>query len=340
MNLDDSTPKVSFILPCFNVEKYVGRCVQSIHAQSVNWEFEIIAVNDASTDRTLDTLISLQQKYPRLRIVSHLENRKLSGARTTGIQHAQGEYIMHIDADDYLIPHSLDNIFDENQRVWDILMANFIVDQGNGNKKARYNIQQNYFNMEISSDRKIIFDNVAKGACVGKFFRRNLLNDLAYFDYNYNIGEDRAFNIEVFSRAKGVVYDKRPIYFYPYVETSLTHSGFNRSIIDWNNCWAHNICDLYCLKRLSKEAIDASRRELERNSIGHLLRIRKEKNYGTLYTVWQSFLGKQLVFFGKKGKWYNLLLKLPKSTVTEYVFLMSAASRESISDQIHKILRS
>lgn len=324
-------------MPCFNMATHVEQCVKSIYGQTVNWDFEIIAVNDASTDNTHQVLQRLSSQFPALRIINHEQNCKLSGARTTGIKHARGEYIMHVDPDDYLIPHSLDDIFEKNSNDWDILITNIYLDYGNGRHKLRYNLQQTRFDMRRHRDSKIVFDCIAKGACVGKFFRRELLKDMIYFNYHYNIGEDRAFNIEAFSKAKHISYDHRSVYFYQLVSTSLTHTGFNKSIIEWENCWAHNVINLYQLNELSKEAQTAASKELERNSIGHLLRIRKERNRNELYTVWKDFITPQLCLFKRKRHWYSWLLKKPLNVWTEMLFLATAADLESFKDQIRKL---
>lgn len=337
--MDNNRPKISFILPCYNMAEYIHRCVESIYDQNLDFQFEIIAVNDASTDNTLEILANLQSQFKELKIINHDTNCKLTGARTTGIWHAQGEYIMHVDPDDYLLPHSLDKIFEDNPGNWDILIANFIVDSGNGENRLRYNLSQNYFNMSIPSDRKTVFNNVVKGACYAKLFRRQILEDLIYYTYQYNIGEDRAFNLEVFSKAKTVAYYHKPIYYYQLFANSLSHSGFNPAIITWDNCWAHNIIDLYKLHKLSPEALRAARSELERNSIGHLLRIRKQPNCKELYEQWKLFLQEQLCLFRPKTNWYKLLLKCPRSIIADYIFLLSAINKGALIDRLKKFRR-
>ena len=90
-------PKVSVVMPIYGVEKFVDSAIESVLAQSFK-DFEFIIVDDVSPDRSLE----IAQSYddPRIRIISHKENRGLAGARNTGIRSAQGAYIALLDSDD------------------------------------------------------------------------------------------------------------------------------------------------------------------------------------------------------------------------------------------------
>ncbi|KRM57440.1 glycosyltransferase family 2 protein [Ligilactobacillus animalis] len=91
---------VSIVVPAYNVEKYVHRCVSSIDAQEYE-NYEVIFVNDGSTDGTQKLLEEIVSQKPRYKLVNQ-ENMGLSGARNTGIRHAKGEYIYFLDPDDWI----------------------------------------------------------------------------------------------------------------------------------------------------------------------------------------------------------------------------------------------
>lgn len=93
-------PKISVIVPVYNVEKYLAECLESIINQTFN-DIEIICINDGSTDKSLDILNRYAQKDSRIKIVSQ-PNQGLSAARNLGIKLASGEYISFIDSDDYI----------------------------------------------------------------------------------------------------------------------------------------------------------------------------------------------------------------------------------------------
>ncbi len=93
--------KVSIVVPCYNVEKYIDRCLDSLIHQSLK-SIEIICVDDKSTDTTLGRLLEYAQQDSRIRVLQQAENSGAAVARNVGMQHAQGEYIGFVDADDYV----------------------------------------------------------------------------------------------------------------------------------------------------------------------------------------------------------------------------------------------
>lgn len=99
--------KISIIIPVYNVEQYVERCIRSCVNQSVpSTDFQIICVNDGSTDNSLCVIEKLAKEYPNIEIISQ-KNRGLSAARNTGMRKAIGEYYMFVDSDDWIADGSL-----------------------------------------------------------------------------------------------------------------------------------------------------------------------------------------------------------------------------------------
>lgn len=93
--------KVSFILPCYNVAAYIGRCLDSIENQDIMQdEYEVICVDDCSTDNTIEIISFYQKQYSNIRLFCHTENQTAGGARNTGIQAAVGDYLWFVDPDD------------------------------------------------------------------------------------------------------------------------------------------------------------------------------------------------------------------------------------------------
>lgn len=91
---------VSVVIPCFNAEKYIERCVRSVHDQSFR-NLEVICINNNSSDNTEQKLIKLKEEYPELILVEE-KNKGANYARNTGLNLAKGEWIQFLDADDYL----------------------------------------------------------------------------------------------------------------------------------------------------------------------------------------------------------------------------------------------
>lgn len=108
-------PKVSVLVPVYGVEKYIGRCAESLLNQTMKDDVELIFINDSTKDRSIDVLngiIAQHPEYPgKIRIVSHAVNRGLPAARNTGLDIAGGEYVVHIDGDDYAEPQMLESLY-------------------------------------------------------------------------------------------------------------------------------------------------------------------------------------------------------------------------------------
>ena len=143
--------KVSIITPCFNVEESVSRFLESCLNQSIGRDqIEIICIDDASTDHTLDVLKEFEAKYPELIILIPLtENRKQGFARNMGMQYANGETIVFVDADDWLENNALDTMYKFIQLYnCDIIDSPRIIDKANGLSGLieTYEENQLYFN--------------------------------------------------------------------------------------------------------------------------------------------------------------------------------------------------
>lgn len=94
-------PKISIIIPVYNVEKYLAECLDSCINQTLK-DIEIICVDDCSPDNSIKILEEYQQKDSRIKIIRHEKNRNLGGARNTGLENATGEYVWFVDSDDYI----------------------------------------------------------------------------------------------------------------------------------------------------------------------------------------------------------------------------------------------
>lgn len=118
--------KLSVIVPSYNSAQYLPRCVMSLACQDIDAaEYEVIVVNDGSTDNTSSVLRELQARYGFLKVINK-ENGGLSSARNRGIEEASGRYVLFVDADDAVIPHTLGIIFQEMEKDnLDMMMMNY-----------------------------------------------------------------------------------------------------------------------------------------------------------------------------------------------------------------------
>ena len=117
--------ELSIIIPCYNVEKYIDECINSVLEQDVN-SYEILLINDGSTDNTLNILESYR-KNSKIKVINQ-QNGGLSKARNIGLLNAKGEYILFLDSDDFIEKKSLNKILEFiKKNSLDILAFNFFI---------------------------------------------------------------------------------------------------------------------------------------------------------------------------------------------------------------------
>lgn len=106
-----NAPQLTFIVPFYNVEKYIGACLDSLYAQDIpEEEFEVICVDDCSPDNSKCIVQEYQKSHANLVLIEHNENKCLGGARNTGIRAAKGQYIWFIDSDDMIKSHCMKHL--------------------------------------------------------------------------------------------------------------------------------------------------------------------------------------------------------------------------------------
>ena len=118
-----NTPKITIVVPVYNDEEYLPRCLDSLIGQTLA-EIEIICVNDASTDGSLEALRRYAAADPRLRVISFPENRRAVCARKAGVLAAEGKYVMFVDSDDTLEAGACAALYAKMERL-DCDMLNF-----------------------------------------------------------------------------------------------------------------------------------------------------------------------------------------------------------------------
>lgn len=208
---------VSIIIPAYNAAPFIENCVNSILSQSYG-DFEIVVVNDGSTDNTLEILESLQKKDGRIKIFSQ-ENGGVSRARNTGLKYAQGELLTFVDADDALTPNALQNMisFMDDSTDFAVFSHNEV-----RFKEVPYLETPVTYSANELNDKFIKFDEVTWWPW-GKLYRRSIIadNHLEY-DTNISFGEDHIFNLLYAKHIKGnVVVSDKVVYNYYYIRGGL-----------------------------------------------------------------------------------------------------------------------
>lgn len=220
----NENPLISIIVPVYNVEKHLSKCIESIIDQTYS-NLEIILIDDGSTDNSGKICDKYAVNDERIKII-HKENSGVSKARNLGINSAHGEYISFVDSDDYVDKDYIRDMFLQvKQDGTQLSICNMMIDK-NGKYSVRYSYDLNgvYSSEEIL--KKILNFEMTSSAW-GKLLKKDLLNDVRF--ENYVIAEDLLFITKVLSKVKKVSVNNHYLYFYVLVASSAIHSGFKYS---------------------------------------------------------------------------------------------------------------
>lgn len=222
---------VSIILPVYNCEKYIGKCLESIINQDYP-AWELIIVNDGSTDMTAQICESYLKSESRIRYFA-ISNNGVSNARNYGLAKAEGQYIFFIDADDYLDNSCLKKAMNESERSSSdiVVMAHYEVDEDD-NKMIPNN---KFYEGEIITgtnviDAFLLTDKIG-WEIWGKLFKKDLLQNIK-FRKDRKIAEDAIFLFDVLLRCKSISLLKEYGYFYRSNMSSVMAEKFSEKNFD------------------------------------------------------------------------------------------------------------
>lgn len=202
---------ISIIVPCYNAERYIGMCLESLRAQKQP-EIEMIFIDDGSTDTTGKLLDDFCSEEPRAKVV-HIPNGGVSAARNRGLSMATGRYIAFIDADDALEENALLTLYQKATETGaQIVSANHMILDMEKNERVPVEVEPvSQQPMEIA--REIIHMHRIYNNLWNKLYDRTLFDGLR-LDEGVRIGEDALLNLQLFLRAKNVVHVDAYTYVY------------------------------------------------------------------------------------------------------------------------------
>ncbi|KIL35394.1 glycosyl transferase family 2 [Cohnella kolymensis] len=241
-------PRVSIVVPIYNVESYLSRSLDSLLAQTLA-DIEIIAVNDGSTDGSAEVLKQYAMKDGRV-VVIDKRNGGVSSARNAGIQAARGEFIGFVDPDDWVNTEMYAEMYDAAiEEEADIVMCSYMREFGTHSKEKKFNLPEKicYRGEEVASKllRRLIGpvnEEIANpefldawGTVWSKLYRTELIkyNELEFIDLAVvGTNEDSLFNIHSAYYAKTFVFLNRPYYHYWRVNTASVTSAYKPDLHD------------------------------------------------------------------------------------------------------------
>lgn len=210
--------KVSVIVPVYNQEKYIGRCIDSILSQTIS-DFELILIDDGSKDKSLDILRKYEKKDKRIKVINQ-KNMGVAKTRNNGIEIAQGEFIAFVDNDDYL----------DNTYLEEFLSVSVDADIVVGGYK-RVSEDKVLYEKKITTNSWAKYENVAPW---GKIIRTSFLKKNKIKFFSYSIGEDIIFNMDLYTLTDKIKVIDNSSYNWFFNTSSVSNTSqrvFNEDIL-------------------------------------------------------------------------------------------------------------
>lgn len=221
----NNSPKISIIVPVYNLELYLENCIRSILSQTFT-NFELLLINDGSTDGSGEICDKYQLLDSRV-LVIHKKNAGVSEARNTGIRTARGTYIMFCDGDDCVESDWCQSLFDmieENPLGYCLCNMGYIFIKDNF-KEVRYQDTSQLTRNMLPSDYYILYKSGLTGSACNKIYLRStIIQKKIFFSSSLSIGEDAVFNTVYFQTCNSIKYVDKPLYLYFHRENSASHS--------------------------------------------------------------------------------------------------------------------
>lgn len=260
-------PEITVIIPCYNVENYIDRCMESVEKQTVGMEaLQIILIDDCSKDATLKKLQKWQKKYPmQIQLVHHTENRRQGTSRNEGLQMAKGTYVSFVDADDWLEPDMYERLLEvamlgecdvvlcRNSQDWEYRYYTSMHERYTGEKDRLILIDS------VTERGKMIASNLLGSYCVTKLYNRSFIEANALYFPEDVIYEDIFWMglLNCYAEKIGMIEERLYHYF-------MNPSSVSRV----RNCTQNG--DIIKVNRLLWEEYD--KRELLHGELGEALR--------------------------------------------------------------------
>lgn len=212
---------ITIIVPVYNAEKYIGRCIKSLIEQTY-YNIEILIINDGSTDSSLEVCSRFSYGDKRVRVIDQ-PNAGVSNARNTGLAMAKGDFICFVDADDYVDKDFIHHMYDlKEKNNADLVICGF-------NEIKEDVVINNTFGdirilLQSEAMEMLLREDEFRGYVWNKLFSKEIIKKTNLsFDEKISVWEDVLFTFKYMCYSKTIIYDPEPKYNYIYIESSSSH---------------------------------------------------------------------------------------------------------------------
>lgn len=220
--------KLSVIIPVYNSEKYIKRCLDSLEQQTISNELEVIIINDGSTDKSGKIIEKYKNRFKSFKY-EVIENNGVSNARNVGMSLASSEYITFLDSDDYVSPNFYESLLKDANK-YDLIVAGYIIEYDSGEKISRKFSEAEY-NGIIDSNKCFLYGKNIDPNVTHKIFKKSKIRDLE-FDSNLAIAEDKLFLFYYIQNIKKIKCISECGYYYYMNNDSACRCSFNPKKFD------------------------------------------------------------------------------------------------------------
>lgn len=224
--------KVSIIVPVYNVEDYLEKCINSLVKQKCFQDMEVILIDDGSKDNSGKICDCFAEEYKNI-VCIHQENKGVSAARNAGIEHAKGEYIGFTDADDYVESWYYEEMYcSAKKHRADLVVYDYFVEFSDSNQLKQYRKKKS----EYQYDKSQAMPSFLSGVNIGinlfdKLFIRNKMHNIKFHE-EIKIGEDLYFIFEFLKNVDCVYGKSKAGYHYLQRSGSAMNGKFSEKYFD------------------------------------------------------------------------------------------------------------
>lgn len=301
-----TVPEISVVIPIYNVEKYLPRCLNSLLSQTFE-NFEAICVNDGSSDTCSDILKAFSKKDKRIKVITQ-QNQGLSMARNNGLKAASGKYVYFLDSDDCIHPRLLECVYYFAQKYQADVVTFGYIKQKHKFPPEKCEVEPSYFTIKNIEKISHKCTHMPLKYCTDrgrykinynawtKLYKRQILNGIEFIP---NICfEDYPHTLSVLMKAPLTVILRQDLYYYTENPSSISNTSFNIKHIDDYHAGLNAVYDIF--SRKGQKEFDFVLKEIIpkilKHQLNRILRSPKEKQ-----TALFDAFTKELVDLDNKG---------------------------------------
>lgn len=228
-------PIVSILLPCYNVEAYLPKCLDTVLAQTYT-NLQIVLIDDGSKDGTWQVMQEYAAMDARIEIY-HQENQGVAATRNHLLEKIKGDYVLFVDSDDWIELDMVEFLLSKlTSNDADVAMCGNVINDD----KVKAEHSEKIYDRETTI-REFLFHNELRGSLWNKLVKTSLLHNLN-FHCGISYGEDALFCWHFFQNMQRLVLTDKELYHYRMVNNSLCHSSFGPKKLSAHYAWLQ-ICD-------------------------------------------------------------------------------------------------